>query len=230
MTLQYVEDKLYKHQYILFIGDIFSHACFMNERGIEVIRKIKLCGAVLITLMLISLILFASGCSQKAPENETRERNKKIENESKNITKEAEEVPQELVNVVEKSDRNIMETLADKNFTILVDLINAAGLEKTLAEGGPYTVFAPTDKAFAELPEGTVPALRNNTQELKKVLTYHVSDKLLMEKDIVNLTNIQTLEGENLPVNETVEGIQVGGANYNKSRHPDRQWSNSSNR
>jgi len=177
------------------------------------IRKIKLCGAVLITLMLISLMLFTSGCSQKAPENDT----KKVENESKNITKEADEVPREIINVVEKSDRNIMETLADKNFTILVDLINAAGLEKTLAEGGPYTVFAPTDKAFAELPEGTVPALRNNTQELKKVLTYHVSDKLLMEKDIVNLTSIQTLEGENLPVNETVEGIQVGGANITKA-------------
>ncbi|AKB75413.1 Sensory subunit of low CO2-induced protein complex, putative [Methanosarcina lacustris Z-7289] len=138
-------------------------------------------------------MLFSSGCSQKAPENETQ----KIENESENLTKEAENVPQEIENVIEKSDRNIVQTLADKNFVTLVELINVSGLETTLAEDGIYTVFAPTDKAFAELPDYAVPALKNNTQGLKKVLTYHVTGKVLMKKDLEKMTAIKTLEGGN---------------------------------
>ena len=171
--------------------------------------------------MVVSLILFASGCSQKAPENETKKVNnetKKVENETSNVTKEAEGVPQEVGNVVEKSDQNIMQTLANKNFVILVQLINTAGLEKTLAEEGIYTVFAPTDKAFSELPEGTVPALTNNTSELRKVLTYHVvAGKILMKKDLENMTSIRTLEGEELTINVTANGIQVGGANVTEA-------------
>lgn len=169
---------------------------------------------MLITLMLISLMLFSSGCSQKAPENDTQ----KIENESENLTKEAEGVPQEIENVIEKSDRNIVQTLADKNFVTLVELINVSGLETTLAVDGIYTVFAPTDKAFAELPANAVPALKNNTQELKTVLTYHVvAGKILMKKDLENMTSIKTLEGKELAVNVTANGIQVGGANITEA-------------
>lgn len=159
-------------------------------------------------------MLFASGCSQKTPENETQ----KVENESENLTKEVEGVPQEIANVIEKSDRNIVQTLADRNFVTLVELINVAGLEKTLAEDGIYTVFAPTDEAFAQLPVNAVPALENNTQELKKVLTYHVvAGKILMQKDIENMTSIKTLEGGELAVNVTANGIQVGGANITEA-------------
>ncbi len=188
---------------------------------VEIIGKIKLVSAVIVTLMVISLMLFASGCSQKAAENETKKaenETKKIENESENIKKEAEGVPQEAANVVEKSDQNIMQTLANKNFTTLVQLINVAGLEKVLAEEGAFTVFAPTDKAFSELPEGTAPALINNTPELKKVLTYHVvAGKILMKKDLENMTSIKTLEGEELTINVTANGIQVGGANITEA-------------
>lgn len=158
-------------------------------------------------------MLFVSGCSQKAPENEPQ----KIENEGENLTKEAENVPQDISNVIEKNDRNIVQTLADKNFVTLVDLLNVSGLEQTLAEDGMYTVFAPTDKAFAELPDDVVPALKNNTQELKKVLTYHVSGKVLMKKDLEKMTAIKTLEGGELTVNVTANGIQVGGANITEA-------------
>ena len=81
-----------------------------------------------------------------------------------------------------KSDRNIVQTLADENYTTLVKLINVAGLEKILAEGGPFTVFAPTNKAFNALPAATVQALMNNTTELRKVLVYHVAGGELMKK------------------------------------------------
>ncbi len=180
----------------------------------------KLLGAVLIVLLVISLV-FASGCAQKTEKNETERaynETKKVENKSENLTKEAEGVPQEVTNVVEKSDRNVMQVLADRNFVTLVELINSAGLETALAGNGIYTVFAPTDEAFAELPENAVPALKNNTQELRKVLTYHVvGDKILMKKDLENMASVKTLEGAELTINVTANGVQVGGANITEA-------------
>jgi len=180
----------------------------------------KLFGAMLIVLLVISLV-FASGCAQKTEKNETERANnetKKVENESENLTKEAEGVPQEVTNVIEKSDRNVMQVLADRNFVTLVELINSAGLEKALAGEGFYTVFAPTNEAFAKLPENAVPALENNTGELTKVLTYHVvGDKILMKNDLENMKSVKTLEGAELTINVTANGIQVGGANITEA-------------
>jgi uncharacterized surface protein with fasciclin (FAS1) repeats len=173
--------------------------------------KIRLFGAVFITVLVISMMLFASGCAQKAA-NET-----KGAEDVKNLTNESKGIPQEIGNVVEKSDRNIVQTLADENYTTLVKLINVAGLEKILAEGGPFTVFAPTNKAFNALPAATVQALMNNTTELRKVLVYHVAGGELMKKDLVNMTGVQTLEGGVLPINKTAAGLQVGGANITKA-------------
>ena len=121
----------------------------------------KLFGALLIILMVISLV-FASGCSQSSEENETGNTENESETERENLEEDVEGVPQEIENVVEQSDRNIMQTLADRNFVTLVELINDAGLEENLAEG-IYTIFAPTDEAFAELPESTMSELENNT-------------------------------------------------------------------
>src|SRR5665647_3307304 len=90
-------------------------------------RKIRPIGAVLVTVLVISMMLFASGCAQKAP-NET-----KATNESN----------------VGKSDNNIVQTLNNEHYVTLVKLVSAAGLEETLAKGGPYTIFAPTDKALS---------------------------------------------------------------------------------
>jgi uncharacterized surface protein with fasciclin (FAS1) repeats len=158
-------------------------------------RKIRPIGAVLITVLVISMILFASGCAQKAP-NET-----KATNESN----------------AGKSDNNIVQTLNNEHYVTLVKLVSAAGLEETLAKGGPYTIFAPTDKAFAALPASTVQALMNNKTELKRVLTYHVAAGELMGKDLANMKSFPTLEGGVLSVNKTAEGLQVGGANVTKA-------------
>jgi uncharacterized surface protein with fasciclin (FAS1) repeats len=166
---------------------------------------------VLVTVLVISVMLFASGCSQKAA-NETRGAE-----DVQNLKNESKDVPQEIGNVVEKSDRNIVQTLADENYTTLVKLINAAGLEEILANGGPFTVFAPNNKAFDAIPADTVQALMNNTTELRKVLAYHVAGGELMEKDLVNMTGVQTLEGGVLPINKTAGGLQVGGANITKA-------------
>ncbi len=103
----------------------------------------KLFGAVLIVLLVISLV-FASGCAQKTEKNETERaynETKKVENKSENLTKEAEGVPQEVTNVVEKSDRNVMQVLADRNFVTLVELINSAGLEKVSGRRTDFILF-----------------------------------------------------------------------------------------
>jgi uncharacterized surface protein with fasciclin (FAS1) repeats len=110
-------------------------------------------------------------------------------------------------------EKDIIETAEDAgNFTTLLTALNAANLTDTLKGDGPFTVFAPTDEAFASLPAGTIEALLNDTSTLTNILLYHVADQELMAKDVVNMSNITTLEGRELPVNATDEGVFVGNA------------------
>ena len=96
------------------------------------------------------------------------------------------------------------------NFTTLLTALNATNLTDTLKGEGPFTIFAPTDRAFAALPEGKIEALLNDTGTLKKILLYHVAGQRLMAKDVVNMSNITTLEGQKLKVNVTDKGVFVG--------------------
>lgn len=98
------------------------------------------------------------------------------------------------------------------NLTTFLAALNATNLTDTLNGEGPFTVFAPTDEAFAALPTGTVEALLNNTSTLKKILLYHVAKGRLTAADVVNMSNITTLEGQKLPVNVTDQGVFVGNA------------------
>ncbi|MGB9930131.1 MAG: fasciclin domain-containing protein [Methanosarcina sp.] len=100
----------------------------------------------------------------------------------------------------------------DEDFTILFAALDAANLTDTLKGEGPFTVFAPTDEAFAALPEGTVEALLNDTDALENILLYHVAPEKLMAEDVVKMDNITTVQGEELPVNVTCEGVFVGDA------------------
>ncbi len=93
------------------------------------------------------------------------------------------------------------------NFTTLVAAVKAAGLVETLSGEGPYTVFAPTDEAFAKLPAGTVEALLQDKEKLAKILTYHVVAGKVMAKDVVGLTSAKTVEGGDVTVK--VEGRTV---------------------
>ena len=101
-----------------------------------------------------------------------------------------------------KAMPNLVET-ADSagTFKTLITAVRAAGLENTLAETGPLTVFAPIDEAFAKLPEGTVESLLANPEKLAKILTYHVVDGKLMTQDVVKTDMITTLNGGELMVN-----------------------------
>jgi len=97
--------------------------------------------------------------------------------------------------------------VADGRFTTLVTAVQEAGLVEVLKGVGPFTVFAPTDDAFAALPEGTVAALLADIPTLTKILAYHVADGKLMSGDVVQLESISTLSGD--PITVTLDGDKV---------------------
>ncbi len=90
--------------------------------------------------------------------------------------------------------------VASGSFTVLVQAVQTAGLVDTLKGNGPYTVFAPTDEAFAKLPPGTVEALLNDKEKLTKILTYHVVPGQLDAKAVTSMDKLATVEGTDLPV------------------------------
>lgn len=98
------------------------------------------------------------------------------------------------------------------SFTTLVAAVQAAGLVDTLKGAGPFTVFAPTDEAFAKLPEGTVESLLNDIPKLTKILTYHVVSGKVMAADVVNLTSAKTVEGSEVKIDAS-NGVKINDSN-----------------
>ncbi len=94
------------------------------------------------------------------------------------------------------------------SFTTLVAAVQAAGLVDTLKGAGPFTVFAPTDEAFAKLPAGTVEALLNDIPKLTKILTYHVVSGKVLAADVVNLTSAKTVEGSEVKIDAS-NGVKI---------------------
>lgn len=90
--------------------------------------------------------------------------------------------------------------VAAGNFKTLVAATQAAGLVETLNTKGPYTVFAPTDAAFAKLPPGTVEGLLKDIPKLKSILTYHVLEGAVPSTDVVQHKQLTTLQGQELKV------------------------------
>lgn len=90
--------------------------------------------------------------------------------------------------------------VAAGKFKTLYAATQAAGLVETLNTKGPYTIFAPTDDAFAKLPPGTVEGLLKDIPKLKTILTYHVIDGAVPASDVVQHKNLTTLQGQDLKV------------------------------
>ncbi|MBA6289157.1 fasciclin domain-containing protein [Colwellia sp. MB3u-4] len=104
--------------------------------------------------------------------------------------------------------KDIVDVAAENgSFNTLVAAIKAAGLVDTLKSEGPFTVFAPTDEAFAKLPEGTVEMLLEpeNKDKLASILTYHVVSGKVMSTDVVKIDSATSVQGEMLMV-EVVDG------------------------
>ena len=109
---------------------------------------------------------------------------------------------------------SIVDTAVDAGqFTTLVTALKAAKLVETLEGPGPFTVFAPTDEAFAKLPAGTVERLLEpkNAQELASVLTYHVVAGDVRAAQVAGLTSAEALNGQRLPISAG-QGVTVAGA------------------
>ena len=101
----------------------------------------------------------------------------------------------------------------DPNFSTLVAALDAAGLVETLAGEGNFTVFAPTNDAFAALPEGTVDTLlADPSGDLTQILLYHVVDGVARAADVVNLTEAATLNGETVAIAVVDGGVQLNEA------------------
>lgn len=85
-------------------------------------------------------------------------------------------------------------------FSTLVAAVQAAGLVEVLDTSGPFTVFAPTDDAFAKLPPGTVQTLVDNPPQLARILKFHVVSGALRQADIAKVDELTSLEGSPIPV------------------------------
>ena len=97
------------------------------------------------------------------------------------------------------------------SFNTLVAAVKAANLVDTLKGAGPFTVFAPTDEAFAKLPAGTVDALLKDIPKLTKILTYHVVSGKVMAADVVKLKSATTVEGSTVTIDAS-NGVKINGS------------------
>jgi len=86
-----------------------------------------------------------------------------------------------------------------------------AQLVETLSGPGPFTVFAPTDEAFANLPTGTVEGLLKDIPKLKSILTYHVLEGKMLSEDLANLTSAKTIQGQDIDI-DTKDGVKINKA------------------
>ncbi|HVE79541.1 MAG TPA: fasciclin domain-containing protein, partial [Gemmatimonadaceae bacterium] len=106
--------------------------------------------------------------------------------------------------------KNIVQVATDAgSFTTLVAAVKAAGLEQTLRDAGPFTVFAPTDAAFAKLPAGTVDALLADRAKLASILTYHVVSGRVTAADLVKSNGAMPATVNGQPLDIAVRGGKV---------------------
>ena len=117
------------------------------------------------------------------------------------------------------ADKDIVDTaVAAGSFKTLVKALQAADLVETLKGGGPFTVFAPTDEAFAKLPAGTLETMLKpeNKAKLRRILTYHVVAGNVTAADVVKLTSAKAVSGDTLMI-KTMGGVTINGSKVVKA-------------
>ena len=115
------------------------------------------------------------------------------------------------------------------NFKTLATALKAAGLVNTLKGDGPFTVFAPTDEAFAKIPKETLESILADKEKLTQILTYHVVPGKVMAADVVDLSSAKTVQGQSITI-DTSSGVMVDNANVVTTRYRSFQWCDSCNR
>ncbi|MEJ2061655.1 MAG: fasciclin domain-containing protein [Gammaproteobacteria bacterium] len=110
------------------------------------------------------------------------------------------------------SQKDIVDTAVSAgSFNTLVTAIKQAGLVDTLKGKGPYTVFAPTDEAFAKIPQDQLNALLADKEALVKVLTYHVVPGKVTAAQVTSLSSAKTVQGQSIRI-DTSDGVRVDNA------------------
>lgn len=116
------------------------------------------------------------------------------------------------------ASQDVVDTaVAAGSFTTLAKALDAAGLIETLKGKGPFTVFAPTDEAFAKLPEGALEELLGDKEKLAAVLTYHVVPGKVKAADVVKLQSAKTVQGSQVRIDAQGGKVKVDGANVIKT-------------
>lgn len=114
--------------------------------------------------------------------------------------------------MMEESKTIVDIAVEDGRFTTLVTAVTEAGLVETLQSDGPFTVFAPTDDAFAALPEGTIEALLADIPALTDILLYHVVEGKVMAADVVELDQAMTVQGQYADISTEMDKVMVDNA------------------
>jgi uncharacterized surface protein with fasciclin (FAS1) repeats len=117
------------------------------------------------------------------------------------------------------SAADIVDTAVSGKFKTLVAAVKAAGLAETLKGPGPFTVFAPTDEAFAKIPAETLDDLLKpqNKAKLRSILTYHVVPGKIMASDVVKLDAANTVQGSSLAIKTSNGGVMINNARVIKA-------------
>ena len=121
---------------------------------------------------------------------------------------------------VAQAQKDIVDTaVAAGSFNTLAKALTAAGLVETLKGAGPFTVFAPTDEAFAKLPAGTVESLLKpeNKDKLRRLLTYHVVSGRVMAADVVKVKSAKAVSGDSITVATKSGDVTVDNAKVVKT-------------
>jgi len=112
----------------------------------------------------------------------------------------------------EMTEDTVVDIAVNNGFNTLVAAVQAAGLVDTLSGDGPFTVFAPTDEAFAALPEGTLDALLADPEALAEILTYHVVSGKVLAADVVGLTSATSVQGSDIAIEVVDGGVVLNGS------------------
>ena len=119
---------------------------------------------------------------------------------------------------VEREGKDIVQTATDDDqFKTLVKAIEAADLVETLKGEGPFTVFAPTDDAFAKVPKDKLEALLKDKDALRAVLKYHVVSGKVMAADVVKLDSAKTVQGKSVTIEAKDGNVKVNDAKVTKT-------------
>ena len=112
----------------------------------------------------------------------------------------------------EMTEDTVVDVAISNDFTTLVAAVQAAGLVETLQGEGPFTVFAPTDEAFAALPEGTLDSLLADPAALAEILTYHVVSGKVLAADVVGLDSATTVQVDDISIEVVDGGVVLNGS------------------